>query len=155
MRKIFLALAVISFVFLAVSCKKDSDGNTIYKMSATIDGKQWNALAPTGILTGGVLVITGISISGESVIVTVKGDMEKTYELNTPALKTECFATYKASLTGTDDSYASLTGKVILTKVDKTKNLVSGTFEFSVSKLSILTKQITKGEFNDVTFINQ
>jgi len=153
MKKIFLTIAVICVVFLASSCKKDSNGNS---MSASIGGTQWSALIPAGVLSNGVLVVTGTSLTGQSIIVTVNGQTAGTYNLSVIPPKAECLGTYKATLTSTtEDTYISTTGSVILTKVDLANKLVSGTFEFTVANSTLVVKQITAGTFTDVTFITQ
>ena len=154
MKKLFSAIVLIGMLFLASSCKKDSNGNNIYKMNASIGGTQWIAPLPGGVLSSGVLVITGTSLTGETMVVTIKGETTGSYELNVLAQKEQCLGTYKATLTTTmDDTYVSASGKVLLTKVDKTNNLVSGTFEFDLANKSFAVKQITNGAFNDVTFV--
>jgi len=156
MKKIFLTVAVICVVFLASSCKKDSNGNSANSMSASIGGTQWSALIPAGVLSNGVLVITGTSLTGQSIIVTVYGQTAGTYNLSVIPPKAECLGTYKATLTATsEDTYVSTTGSVILTKVDLTNKLVSGTFEFTAANSTLVVKQITAGTFTDVTFITQ
>ena len=156
MKKISFVILMICMVLLTGSCKKDSNGNTIYKMSASIDGKQWTALLPGGVHSSGYLVITGTSITGETMIITAKGDNTGTYELSVLPPKADCLGTYKATLSASAaDTYASTSGKIVLTKFDKTNNLVSGTFEFTLANTALATKQITLGTFNDVTFVSQ
>jgi hypothetical protein len=156
MKKTWFLILMISLIFFSGSCKKDSNGNTIYKMSATIDGKQWTALLPGGVLSAGYFVITGTSLTGETIIITAKGEVTGTYELSVLPPKAECLGTYKATLTSSSaDTYASTSGKIVITKVDKTNKLVSGTFEFTLANTALTTKQITIGTFNDVTFISQ
>jgi Family of unknown function (DUF6252) len=157
MKKLSLAILMIGLVFLGSSCKKDSNGNTIYKMSAKIDGKDWSALAPFADLHSGIFTLTGTSLtSSETIIIVINGETQKTYEFSPITLKAECLGTYKATITApTIETYVSTTGKVTLTKVDKTNSLVSGTFEFTVANSALTAKQITVGAFNDVTFITQ
>jgi hypothetical protein len=153
MKKLLLVIIAISVVFLAGSCKKDANGNTIYPMSASIDGKQWTATLPAGVLSNGYFVITGTSLTGETIIVTIKGETIGTYNLSLLPAKSDCLGTYEATLIPTtEDTYVSASGRVVLSKVDKINNLVSGTFEFTVANSSLTVKEITKGAFNDVIF---
>ncbi len=155
MKKISLAVLMIGLVFLGGSCKKDSNGNTIYKMSASIDGKEWYTIAPVGDLSSGILVITGVSLTGEIIAVTVNGETAGTYNISALPPIAQCLGTYKATISQTSvDTYISTTGKVVLTKLDKTTKLASGTFEFSLintANMALPPKQITVGTFTDVT----
>ena len=154
MEKISLAVLMIGLVFLGGSCKKDSNGNTIYKMSASIDGKQWSTIAPFGELSSGILTITGASLIGEIIAVTVNGEVAGSYNVSVLPPKAECLWTYKATISQTTvDAYVSTTGKVVITKLDKTNKLASGTFEFTLINMELPQKQITVGTFTDVTII--
>ncbi len=159
MKKLSLAVLMIGFVFLGGSCNKDSNGNTIYKMSASIDGKQWSTLTALGELSSGVLVITGVSSTGESIAVTVYGETKGSYTISVLPPMAQCLGTYKATISQTSvDTYVSTTGKVLITKLDKTNKLASGTFEFTLINtvnMALPQKQITVGAFTDVTFIIQ
>ncbi len=155
MKKFLLVIVAISVAFFTTSCEKDSNGNPVYKMNATIDGKQWSAPMPIGVLSNGVFIVTGSSLTGETVAITVKGDVAKTYTQSLLPVKMECGASYKASLTATTtDAFISTMGTVTLTKVDATNKLVSGTFEFTFANTTATSlKKITQGTFNDVTYI--
>lgn len=155
MKKFLLVIVAISVAFFTTSCETDSNGNPVYKMNATIDGQQWTAPLPMAVLSNGVLVVTGSSLTGEIIALTINGDVAKSYTQSLLPVKMECGASYKASLAATTaDAFISTMGIVTLTKVDATNKLVSGTFEFTLANTTAVTlKQITKGTFNDVTYI--
>lgn len=142
---------VLIMAAVVASCSKDSDTIST-KLSAKIDGKSWNATGRYTNLTGNVFVITGTSITGEVLVITIKGDSPDLYELNLSNL--ECSATYKKSAlsTSTDDIFQSITGRVNLTKVDKENKKISGTFDFNLARLSIETISISSGSFNDLEY---
>jgi len=143
---VFFALLAISIA----SCSKDNS-STPAKMSATIDGKTWSPpdLGVMGTFSSstGVFTITGIT-GTSSISIIIHGETTSTYTLSIYPVKTECEATYIPSLLSYSDAYFATSGTVVLTKVDKTKKLISGTFEYTLSN----SKTITKGQFNDVTY---
>jgi hypothetical protein len=149
---IFLAV-----ILLAGACKKD--GTIATKMSATIDGKGWATIVRETVLVASTnnLVITGTSSLGEILVVTVYGSTTGTYELTTSIpLKTDCLASFKSSITAAnEDIYISTTGKVVISKIDKTAKKVSGTFEFTLVRKLTETKSVTNGVFTDLTYVDQ
>lgn len=147
-RLLVLMLAVVSIM---VSCSKDSD-SVNNKLSAKIDGENWNATLRVTNLTGEIFVITGTSTTGEVMVITINGKVPDLYELSLTSLK--CNATYKKSalITSASDIYNSVSGKVNLTKVDIENKKISGTFEFTMAKLSSQTISVSNGSFNDLEF---
>lgn len=151
MRRYLLGLLMIGMV-IAGSCSKDSVVAT--KMGASIDGKNWASFTRLTVLTGTTFVITGTSVTGEVVIITIYGDALKTYELKTGSM--ECNASYKATPTASsEDIFIATSGSVTLTKVDKTSRKISGKFQFAVSKLNLDSKIISNGVFNDLEYTEQ
>jgi hypothetical protein len=67
------SLVFLAIILLVASCKKDSSDST--KMSATIDSKGWDSAGRITELqtTTNAFVITGTSITGEILAVTIKG----------------------------------------------------------------------------------
>jgi hypothetical protein len=147
-----------AFILLVVSCKKDSNNNTVpTKMSATISGKQWESLTRTTILqtNSNVFVITGVSLSGEVLAVTIYGSTPGTYDLTIAIpIKAQCAGSYMPSV-ASSDVYLSSTGTVVLSKVDKTARKISGTFSFTLNKTISDTKSVTNGVFNDLLYEEQ
>jgi hypothetical protein len=147
---LFLALFTVSLA----SCNKDSSSAPT-KMSALIDGKAWDSSIRVSLLQNGIFTITGTSLTGEVIAITINGVTTGTYNLSLLPPATQCAATYKASVTtSSSDIYVSESGKVVLTKIDQTAKLISGTFEFTLALPSSLTtiKSITQGQFNDLQY---
>ena len=146
---IFIYIAIVS-VSLA-SCKKDSSSPAPVKMSASIDGKTWSpsdlGVAAVSSTSAGTITITGTDLTSSLVII-IHGTTTGTYTLT--LLSQQCGATYTPSLLSYTDTYVGISGTVKLTKV--TTNLISGTFEFTLTNNVLATKSITKGQFNDVTY---
>ena len=153
--KLFLKIVCIVFITISVaSCNKDSSSASV-KMGASIDGKSWNSSVRVAVLQGNIFTITGTSLTGEIIAITINGETTGAYSLSLLPPVAGCAASYKASYTtSTADIWGSITGKVVLTKVDKTNKLISGTFEFSLALpvISLVTKSITQGQFNDLQY---
>lgn len=133
---------------LIASCSKDSE--TATKLGAKIGGKSWSAPVRVTTLTNGVFVITGTSATGETLIITINGDTPSVYEFNLNSLL-GCNATYKKSALSSD-IYTSVTGRVELTKVDKTNKKISGKFEFTLLHSLTDNLSVTGGVFNDLEY---
>ncbi len=146
-----LMLMIIAVTAVIASCSKDSITNN--KFSAQIGGKNWSAAVRPTTLANHIFVISGTSALGEVLIITVNGDAPDLYEFNISNLL-GCNATYKKSVlsTSNDDIYTSISGKVNLTKVDKVNKKISGTFEFSLVKLSVQTLLVKNGTFTDLEY---
>jgi hypothetical protein len=149
MKKIF-------FLFVAAiaisSCSKDDDGN-IFKasMSALIDDEEWNSVTRLTILEEGKFIITGTSLNGKILTVTIGGTTEGIYELSLSSAMAG--AVYKESASmSTADAYVSATGEVNLTDVNNSKKRISGTFSFIAIRNLTNTINITEGEFKDLLY---
>lgn len=147
-KKLLVLLVAVAFVM--ASCKKDSD--TIHKLSAKIGGKSWVANLRVTNLTGNVFTITGTSLSGEMLVLTIFGNTQNTYEFSINEQK--CALVYKKAgiSSSATDIYTGISGKVILTKVDMVNKKLSGTFDFTCSGLAIIPISISGGSFNDLDF---
>lgn len=144
-----LMLFLLAVTVVIASCSKNDD--SVVKLGAKIDGKNWEASARVSSLTNGIFVITGTSATSQVLAITINGETTGTYELGIGSAK--CGATYKESALVTDANiYVSASGKVTLTKVDKAKRTISGTFEFVLAKSLTDTKTVTTGQFNDLVY---
>ena len=150
-KRILFSLLAITLTLSFSSCDEE-DLKLFASMSCEIDGQEWDSAVRATTLQTGKFVITGTSLDGKVVVITILGSEEGTYSLalNPPAA--ECGAVYKASASISDeDAYVSSTGEVVLTKVDTDEQEISGTFEFSVTRLTE-TFEITDGEFEDISY---
>lgn len=143
-------LAILSVVVIFNSCKKE-DLITNASMTAKIDGVSWSSITRVTVEKNGYFLITGTSVSGEIIEVTVFGNTASTYTLDPNQAAATCGAVYKPDATSTDSTFVSKSGKVILSKVDTKNNLISGTFNFVVTNLD-LSKNITDGVFTDLSY---
>ena len=146
-KRVLLFLLAVTMVI--ASCSKDDD--SVVKMGAKVDDKNWEATTRVSSLTNGVFIITGTSATGQALAITIYGEATGTYELNTNSAKVG--ATYKESLLDSDSNmYFSASGKVTLTKVDKANRKISGTFEFVLARSLTDIKKVTAGQFNDLSY---
>jgi len=149
MKKIFFLLLLVLAIF---SCSKDDNGN-IFKasMSALIDDDEWKAVTRITILEEGKFIITGTSLDGKILSITIFGTTEGIYELSLSSAMAG--AVYKESASmSTDDAYISATGEVNLTDVNSSKKRISGTFSFIAIRNLTNTIYITDEEFTDLTY---
>jgi hypothetical protein len=103
------------------------------------------------ILEEGKFIITGTSLSGKILTVTIGGTTEGTYELSLSSAMAG--AVYKESASmSTADAYVSATGEVNLTDVNNSKKRISGTFNFIAIRNLTNTINITEGEFKDLLY---
>jgi hypothetical protein len=120
-------------------------------MTALIDDDEWSAATRLTILEEGKFIITGTSLEGKSLSITIFGTAEGKYELNLTATKVA--AVYKESINmTTEDAYVSVTGEVDLTDVNNSKKSISGTFNFIMVRNLTNTINITEGEFKNLTY---
>lgn len=151
--KNLLIYVIVALTFIAGSCKKDSndDGTPVTKMSCKINGTTWNSLTQITQYYDHKFIITGTSMDGKVIVITIFGDTKGTYNLQVGEL--ESGATYSPSILSTD-IYASLSGSVVLSNVDTNNKKISGTFQFTAAKANELNNQIsiTNGEFSDLSY---
>jgi hypothetical protein len=153
----FFGIFIISiFLISSYSCKKDSGGIHTPTISANIGGSAWSGVA-TGLSASGKIVITGttISLSGESIALTVNGNTAGTYELNVTTAKAQCAVVYKKSSSageGSSGYYIAQAATIVITTIDSDK-YASGTFTCTlVHSLTDLTNPltVTGGTFSDI-----
>jgi hypothetical protein len=151
MRKINV-LILLATIFMA-SCSKNDELNLSSKMTASIDSAKWSSVLPGGGHSDGKFVITGTSLSGESLEITILGNAEGTYVLSLTSA--QCAAVYKKTINSSaEDAYVSVTGEVIIDKLDTNSKKISGKFSFSVRHdlvENVIT--ISNGLFTDIKYI--
>lgn len=149
MKKVIIIIVAVLFF---IGCTKDEEGKIIWPaMSAVIDGVEWNSATRVNVLEEGKFIITGTSLDGKSLSITIFGSAEGVYELNLTSTKVA--AVYKESINmTTEDAYISVSGEVELTEVDTSRKKISGTFSFIVVRNLTNTINITEGEFTNLTY---
>ncbi len=142
---------LLAGILLILSCSKDDDDSGAPFMGASIDGSDWKTITRITVLEDEKFVITGTALNGETIVITIFGTTEGTYELNITSAG--CGAIYKESVgTSTEDAYVSVTGEVQLTQVNTSAQEISGTFSFTVARALLNTKTITNGTFQNLAY---
>jgi hypothetical protein len=150
MRKFIFYFAIIS-VLIANSCTKELE-KLLTKMSCNINGTEWSSSIRDTKLQDNKFIITGTSLDGQIINITIFGTTEGTYDL-IAIVSTEFTAIYKESASvSTNDIYTAVSGTVVLTDVDTSDKKISGTFNFIATNLNLQTKTITSGKFDDLSY---
>ena len=148
----YLLLLILVIGLANQSCQKDDNGVIRAKMSATIGGSEWTAAVPIADSYSDKIIISGVSMTGATVTITVFGDSDGAYSTNPLTSGKKANVTYKKSLTSsTEDAYTSVLGNVSLDKIDRTAKRISGTFQVTVANTSG-TITIENGVFTNVVF---
>lgn len=127
------------------SCKKDS--NDFEGLRVTINGDAWTAPTATGASFGDNISITGADPTAlKSLLLLVPANITAgTYTI-------EEFGNIQCSYNGgLTSSFASTSGKLVITEHNTGDKRIKGTFEFeAINVLSGGTGSFTEGEFNVV-----
>lgn len=124
---------------------------------AKINGGAWQAASTTQSATiiSGVINISGISSNGQLITISTMGDTVGTYDLSGGPAESGA-AAYQPDYTKPANSFtsnasddpASANGKLIITKIDTDKKIITGTFEAKVFNFVDGTSYtITEGSF--------
>lgn len=163
-------LLTVSFIVLIAlgSCKKDTDEITqalTASMSAKINSidendttiitgsKEWSTISRISVMKGEVLTITGteFSLTPDILNVTIYGTTEGTYKLGLNVASAQCGCVLSTKYNDANVTFTSTSGTVVLTKVDKTAQLISGTYEFWLYSGGVW-KTITNGKFENLKY---
>ncbi len=164
-KKIFITTIMLSILLAITSCKKDNndDNNIITNatMTATIDNNTWTSVTRVTkhYKNTSKFIITGTSVSGEVIVITIKGDQVGHYtssaSIDSASAQVGCVWQPDAS-SPTTDNYLSKSGTVDISSVDTASLKISGTFKFDLIKTDSLgyqtAKTITDGKFSDLSY---
>jgi hypothetical protein len=147
------AVFIISTLLLFSGCSLEEILDEIAPdMTAKIDGLEWKASFPYSALDDDKFIVTGVSLSGESISITINSTASGNYELS--LMSAECAAIYKKTTSSSlDDAYLAISGNVTLTEVNTEQKTISGTFSFSVKRgLTEPVINITEGKFEYLSY---
>jgi len=154
--KIFIGLMAIVVLMGVNACKKDSEGNLLLaSFTCNVGSSTFTAPIRGGIIYSDKTVITGIGLDGSMIVLTIAGKESGTYEQTGAIVPIGVYkASQSTSTTDQSNYYSSALqmAKVVLTKNAGNKTL-SGTFEFNAVSLSLVTKNITVGKFENITYV--
>ena len=154
----YLVLLFIIPVFIQ-SCEKDEVIESIIgpaSMSATVNDTVWSAITriTKHYSNPASFVITGTSLKGELIVITVKGDALGTYTSSTSidSLSAQVGCIWQPDATSpTENNFISKSGRVDIIDVNTSELVISGTFSFELMNLNG-TKSITNGSFSDLKY---
>ena len=148
----YLTLTSLILVLLISACKKDNPAS----MKATIDGTSWTTVTRVTkhFASTSMFTIVGTSAAGDVVDITIRGDEEGNYSSSTSidSASAQVGAIYKPDASAaTTDFFISTSGSVSITEINEDDQTISGTFSFTMSKMTE-TKSITSGEFKNLKY---
>ena len=150
-----LIVTIVLGALMLASCKKVADDilDLFPEMSASVDGNEWNSITRKTSLKDGKFIISGVSTSGETIVLTTFGTATGEYDLSITSI--EMAAVYNDTdiddIDNPTNAYFGLTGTVNLTEVNNSAKTVSGTFSFTAAKLDDIV-EVTNGKFEDLKF---
>ena len=161
-------IALFTVLLGTNGCEKVKDIIPVPSMKATVDGEAWTSLFRVSVYnesqTPSSIIITGTpgttEISDETIILTVFGLEEGTYNLSTTlttGAALECAVVYKkvAGADETDDNYyAAYEATVVITKLDKEKKMISGSFTAKCINTATIVDEviINSGTFENLNY---
>ena len=163
--KYLIFTALISLILFS-SCKKDKDDDsnniiTNATMTATVDGASWTSITRVTkhYKNPASFVITGTSVNGQVIVITVRGDQVGHYtsstSIDSASAQVGCVWQPDAS-SPTTDNYFSKSGTVDISEIDTANTKISGTFSFDLIKTDSLgyqtAKTITNGKFTGLSY---
>ena len=182
---IFKSLIVLFSIISFVSCETEpldpaldlndfqnplnpnNPNNQIGNFTASIDGVAFNSDQTMGDYSdsslGNELNISGITSQGKTISIQIINPSLGTFQANTTASNLVLFQYSDATLgsngffSSSNSSDNTSTGSITITEFNTTTNKISATFSFTAYNLidSTITKQVTQGVINNVSFDNQ
>ncbi|MEN8119245.1 MAG: DUF6252 family protein [Bacteroidota bacterium] len=164
MKKLFgsvAAVVIVAFMISMNSCEEVEGIIPIPSMKATVDGVAWTSLVRISVFNeSGIpqsIVITGKptadETADETIVLTVFGNDVGTYQLNTATQIADCGVVYNKATDTDTDIYTSTEATITISKMDKEKNTISGTFSAKCVVLGTVKEvMITDGTFENLNY---
>ena len=111
----------------------------------------WTAVSRTTIMKGNVITISGSDLNLDAINVTIYGTEVGTYKLGLQDVAAKCGCVFMTKYNEKNATFASTSGAVTITKIDKTTRLISGTYEFNLFSGGVI-KIITNGKFENLKY---
>lgn len=160
MKKLRFITLLMLAITLFSACNKDDndDNNEVSGMSVDYDGRTWKSTVATAsyMETGDLTMITGAnSNTGQQIVITFTGSLPATLPISSsedsPSISLSMGLSGSFSTITTDNP----TGEVVITKFDKEKKLISGTFRCKVAEFDGTEMEFTNGKFTNIAYISQ
>lgn len=152
--KILSGLSFLLLVLLGLaSCKKDNDDGG--SMTAKVDGVAWSADIVGATIIGDVMNITGQTNAGETITITIQDNQPDTFYLDGGHPHAAAYVPHTGASGFTTNSPGGF-GVAVVSEINQSSKTLSGRFElFVVNPATGEQKQISEGQFSDVTFETQ
>jgi hypothetical protein len=158
-------MGLISLLLLG-SCEEVKEIIPLPSMKATVDGEAWTSIFRATVLfkSNNMITVTGTPDVSENVdkaiIISIFGTETGTYNLTPGTLTAECAIVYKKTANaenGGDNYYTSYDATVTITKIDKDKKQVSGTFSGKLISTGSAIGEISiaNGTFENLNYQEQ
>jgi len=159
MKKLKFLSLLLAVVALMTACNKDEkdDETEISGMSVEYDGTTWKSTIVTASYSSvsDAVVITGANAtSGEQIVLSFIGSTAGTLAITQPAGGP--VASFSLSI-GTFSTFFPNypTGEIVITRFDKEKKLISGTFHCKTENMNGVEKEFTNGIFTNVSYTSK
>ncbi len=158
LRKGIIGLFIAMLTISITSCDETQVADLLPSMKATVDGEAWTSLFRLSTVTDSSIVITGTPTASQTadktIILTVFGTGEGTYQLGLGSLTADCAVAYKKTANaadGEDNYYVAYEATIVITKLDTENKKLSGTFSAKLRSTGQLADEIV---ISDGTFEN-
>ncbi len=151
MKKNLLLIAITAILFSTFFTSCDKDSLNLASMSATVNDTDWKASVRLTVLDSANFLITGTSLSGDVIALTVFGSTEGTYTLSLDSISADFEGVYTNGVS-LNDVYTATNGEVVLSKVNTTDEKISGTFSFSAMNPEGTTIEVKDGTFENLKY---
>ncbi len=111
----------------------------------------WTAVSRTTIIKGSIITISGSDLNLDAINITINGTEAGTYKLGLQDVAAKCGCVLITKYNDKSATFASTSGEVTVTKIDKTTRLISGTFQFNLFSGGVI-KTITNGKFENLKY---
>jgi len=159
MKKLKFLSLLLAVVALMTACNKDDKDDKTEESGVSVqyDGKTWKSTIVTAAYFADLdeTIITGANASsGEQVLLSFSGSTTGTLAITTSDGPLFSF------IMGQSSSFSTLisdnpTGEIVITKFDKEKKLISGTFHCMAEDIDGVAKEFTNGTFTNISYISQ
>ena len=156
--KIFLSIAMIAFIM--IGCSKDDDNDDDNNnnnpptagFSAKIDGTAWTSTGSTATMEDGWTTITSFSAKSTSITLSIHAVSAGTYALGQTSQHAAILIDDSGTYSSNADALGS--GEIVISDVNTSDSLISGTFHFEAFDIyqGGTKKTITEGSFSKVKF---
>ena len=156
MKKIMFISLLAAILFSSTACKKDKEETQASNVSVKFDGITWTADYSVAVFnsTGNETGIVASSGLSSQMQIFFRGNSTGTFNFKSDFEGSYCiFIMNKHFYSSVSADGPS--GQIIVTKYDKEKKLISGTFHFKGIDFEDETKIFTEGVFTNVKLENQ